>query len=484
MKLAFKKVWKSWKWPLFLVVFALAFWFGFVPFAKYVFIGKTLEVYNEAADKYSMDGDNSPEYKGVITDTLIRPSAKVKGKQDTVVHRQSIQLAPQAQSSDGKPRREDVGVFGDSAGLLNAFFSFLAFAAVLLTLYKQSKKDGHDKQNGARVLFEQEFFAMVGMLEDIVSHLSITVEETVKTATLTAEVAQGIGYTAEQGDAAQVLETGKRKVEGREVFRYIYKDREGSSLINYVNREDKWYETEEAKQMCFDGTLDHYFRYLYRILKHIDETQLLAMLDDPDNEREKYAHLLRAQLSNYELLMWFYNSLLGEHPETIKPLIEKYSMFNNLRVEELGKRDRVYYKPIADKDRIEDPVGIQLNDTYKVRAFWDDEDIKEIRTERQRKLREEKGRFWSLMNKVTMKLYHKFGTIETPKRVRQPRRRQPVDGRVEGAAVGHHPVAAPVERRIRLPENRRGVEPTSTPRNMQEKKDEIEEERNKCIKNG
>lgn len=472
MKYRFKKLWRSWKWPLFLVGFALAFWFGFVPFAKYVFIGKTLEVYNEAADKYSTDGDNSLEYKGVITDTLIRPSAKVKGQQDTTIHRQSIQLAPQAQPLDGKPRREDVGVFGDSAGLLNAFFSFLAFAAVLLTLYKQSKKDGHDKQNGARVLFEQEFFAMVGMLEDIVSHLSIIVEEPVKTATLTEEAAQRIGYSPAQGGTPQVLETGKRKVEGREVFRYIYKDREGSSLINYVNGEEKWYKTEEAKQMCFDGTLDHYFRYLYRILKHIKENQLLAQLDDPDEEREKYAHLLRAQLSNYELLMWFYNSLLGEHPTTVKGLIEEYAMFNNLRVEELGRRDRVYYKPIADKERIEDPVGIRLNETYKVSAFWDEEDIKKIRNERQRKIREEKGFFWSLMNKLTMMLYHKFGTIEKPKRVRQPRRRTPVNDRAGGGIQEQQPrPVMPVERRIRLQEDRRGLRPLYPPRNMQEKKE-------------
>lgn len=472
MKSKFKRFWRNWKWLLYLCLFVVAFWYGFVPFAKMVFIGKTLEVYNEAAEKYSTDGDNSLEYNGVITDTLLRPSSKVKGQQDTTIHRQSIQLAPQAQSSDGKPRREDVGVFGDSAGLLNAFFSFLAFAAVLLTLYNQSKKDGHDKQNGARVLFEQEFFAMVGMLEDIVSHLSITVEEPVKTATLTAEAAQRIGYTAEQGDTAQVLETGKRKVEGREVFRYIYKDRVGTNLLSYVNGEEEWYKTEEARLMCFDGTLDHYFRYLYRILKHIKENQLLAQLDDPDEEREKYAHLLRAQLSNYELLMWFYNSLLGEHPTTVKGLIEEYAMFNNLRVEELGRRDRVYYKPIADKERIEDPVGIRLNETYKVSAFWDEEDIKKIRNERQRKIREEKGRFWSLMNKLTMMLYHKFGTIETPKRVRQPRRRTPVNGGVGTANQEQQPrPAAPVERRIRLQENRRGVVPVSPPRNMQEKKE-------------
>ena len=80
MKRALKKVWRSWKWPLFLVAFALAFWVGFVPFAKYVFIAKTLEVYNDAAEVYSSDGDNTLDYQGIITDTLLQPSATVKNK--------------------------------------------------------------------------------------------------------------------------------------------------------------------------------------------------------------------------------------------------------------------------------------------------------------------------------------------------------------------------------------------------------------------
>ena len=58
---------------------------------------------------------------------------------------------------------------------------------------------------------------------------------------------------------------------------------------------------------------------------------------------EQYAHLLRPQLSNYELLMWFYNGLLGdEHPRIVKRLIVRYAMFDNLRAVELGKKDIEY----------------------------------------------------------------------------------------------------------------------------------------------
>ena len=168
-----KHILRASKWPVFLLVIVLGFIWGFVPLAKWLFVGKTLEVYNEVSENYTDDTDKAA-YWGVITDTILQKSNVTNGKIDTVVHQQTIHLEHQSSATDGRPKIEDVGTFGDGAGLLNAFFSFLAFMAVLLTIYLQSRKDGHDKQNGARVLFEQEFFAMVGMLENIVSHLRFT----------------------------------------------------------------------------------------------------------------------------------------------------------------------------------------------------------------------------------------------------------------------------------------------------------------------
>lgn len=89
MKRLAKQFWRYSKWPLFFVSLVVAFGLWFVPFAKWVFVGKTLEVYQEVAKDYSTD-DDVVIYQGVITDTLMRQSVKVKGMVDTVVHRQSI----------------------------------------------------------------------------------------------------------------------------------------------------------------------------------------------------------------------------------------------------------------------------------------------------------------------------------------------------------------------------------------------------------
>lgn len=55
----------------------------------------------------------------------------------------------------------------------------------------------------------------------------------------------------------------------------------------------------EVQEKVFDGSLDHYFRYAYRILKYIDESKLID-----EEDKEDYSAILRAQFSCYELLFY------------------------------------------------------------------------------------------------------------------------------------------------------------------------------------
>ena len=88
---------------------------------------------------------------------------------------------------------------------------------------------------------------------------------------------------------------------------------------------------------------DHYFRHLYRIFKYVDTSDLI-----PDDERYEYACIVRSQLSDYELVMLFYNCLTTNGREKFKPLIEKYTIFNNLRTELLANnQDANAYSAIA-----------------------------------------------------------------------------------------------------------------------------------------
>ena len=102
----------------------------------------------------------------------------------------------------------------------------------------------------------------------------------------------------------------------------------------------------EIKEKIFISNttiFDHYFRHLYRIFKYIDSSDLLE-----DCERYDYACIVRSQLSDYELVMLFYNCLTANGRDNFKPLIEKYAVFNNLRLELLAKaNDKEEYMPGA-----------------------------------------------------------------------------------------------------------------------------------------
>lgn len=75
---------------------------------------------------------------------------------------------------------------------------------------------------------------------------------------------------------------------------------------------------------AFEPELGHYFRNLYRILKYVNESSL------DDKGQRTLTGILRAQLSNSELAWIFYagKSEVGE--AKLKPLLEKFAMFQNM----------------------------------------------------------------------------------------------------------------------------------------------------------
>lgn len=101
--------------------------------------------------------------------------------------------------------------------------------------------------------------------------------------------------------------------------------------------------------------LDSYFRHLYRIVKFVDECPVLDRTDRSKyDERYKYICFLRAQLSDYELGLLFYNCLSENGIDNFKPLVERYALFNNLRDKMLnnpGKEKGLYQKGAFEFER-------------------------------------------------------------------------------------------------------------------------------------
>jgi hypothetical protein len=83
----------------------------------------------------------------------------------------------------------------------------------------------------------------------------------------------------------------------------------------------------------YDDQLGHYFRNLFRIIKFIDETNIID-----EHEKKRYTGIIRAQLSSTELALLLYNALNIKGTSFI-PLIRKYNLLDNLNTNSLVKKE-------------------------------------------------------------------------------------------------------------------------------------------------
>ena len=247
--------------------------------------------------------------------------------------------------------KEQRGTFGDQFGAVNALFSGLAFAGLIYTIILQrhdlklqrrdlklqreelalTRKEMEEqtaefeKQNETLRIqrFENTFFNMLSQFQEVVNSLSAT-------ARVKGEIVD---------------------LEGREVFQTLFEratiyipnpQKKGELVPNrgmkaVLNRQGL-----EGYMNSEEPTLfDHYFGLLYRILKFVRTSTLIARFE----EEYEYTSILRATLSRYELVWLFYNGLTyGE--EKLKPLIERYAMLKNLRKDLLV--DGVKYEEYAE----------------------------------------------------------------------------------------------------------------------------------------
>ncbi|MCF1420313.1 putative phage abortive infection protein [Mangrovimonas futianensis] len=107
--------------------------------------------------------------------------------------------------------------------------------------------------------------------------------------------------------------------------------------------------------IAYNTDYGHYFRNLYRMIKIIDEMQFDK--DEVTNFKIQYSYtsIIRAQLSDYELVWLFFNCIHSNGNEKFKPLIEKYTIFKNM-----DKNNMVFnfYKDLYIESAFKKPVDI------------------------------------------------------------------------------------------------------------------------------
>jgi uncharacterized membrane protein len=223
--------------------------------------------------------------------------------------------------------QNDRGTLGDMFGTVNALFSGLAFAGIIFTILLQRKelKYQRDELKATRSefviqnktlktqRFESTFFGLINLHNQIVNDIDFK---------------KGDGYSI----PAEMLS-------GRDVFQQAYlelrhelKQKNVSVNVAYLKMYNK-----------HNTDFGHYFRNLYRIFKIIKETEFVSLseIDDKNTNRKqihkeenykeqyRYTSIMRAQLSDYELFILFYNCL-SKLGEKFKPLVEEFSILKTM----------------------------------------------------------------------------------------------------------------------------------------------------------
>lgn len=211
----------------------------------------------------------------------------------------------------------NAGVFGDSFGVLTSLFSALAFVGVVWTLnyqrdeFKLQKEELADsKKEIAKQGFENSFFQMLKIQNDIVNGVTF--------------VKRGVG--------------SHERLEGRDAFkelsislhlRFVSLAKYNKEVVWVNNAYDSFYEQDGYR-------LAHYFRFLYNIFRFLEESRV--------ENKELYVRLLRAQISNQELFLIYYNAL-NRRGEKFKRFIAEYKLMDNLPVDELADDSHKHFLP-------------------------------------------------------------------------------------------------------------------------------------------
>lgn len=211
--------------------------------------------------------------------------------------------------------RDHLGQFGDSWGVVTSIFSAFAFIGVVFTVLSQNeslkklKSDSIKQDNFLKTQrFETNLFQMLNLLQSIIKDMDIRAK----------------GYNAV-------------KYTGRDVFYFFYKKTfiksckkkhlnldwpifSEDSKFNYkMQLGDEFNTLYQSRQQ----ELGHYFRFLYNIFKYINQSNISG------EDKVKYAGIVRAQISNYELLIIMYNCFTENGKYFIK-YVEEYMLLDNI----------------------------------------------------------------------------------------------------------------------------------------------------------
>lgn len=103
----------------------------------------------------------------------------------------------------------------------------------------------------------------------------------------------------------------------------------------------------------------HYFRNLYRIIKMVDEKKFSDNPIEDYKIKYSYTSIVRAQLSDDEIVWLFFNCLSDKGSEKFKPLLEKYSI---LKIINKDNETYNFYTKFYEDSAFEKPMEENLEE--------------------------------------------------------------------------------------------------------------------------
>jgi len=247
-----------------------------------------------------------------------------------------------------KSNRESHGQFGDwFGGFIGTIISGVTLFFVGLTYWSQKKelKQTQDQMNKQQ--FETVFFNMLEMIHTMgkefpekdqdnffvhfMNQMRLNYEPQSSTSVLNSEYNKIIQTIDKKLNLELFKKDGKRDInkdlvpDGRRIF----------SEWRQMNIENE----QEYVGLLYlkffvdnNSELGHFFRYIYNTIKYSIEER------GKYGDEEKYINLIQSQLTNYQLVVFFYNcispvSLSRKGKPRIKNWLDKYEVFQNVPVE-------------------------------------------------------------------------------------------------------------------------------------------------------
>ncbi|HEX8289659.1 MAG TPA: putative phage abortive infection protein [Pyrinomonadaceae bacterium] len=269
------------------------------------------------------------------------------------------------------------GVVGPVVGFIGAILTFLAFyiqyQANKVQIESLNEQKASAQQQEKQILlqqFESNFFELLKLHRENVKELSYRGSEgrnvIIKIVNEFFEIMQVIidsriirDNRLDERDLANISYTilffGTDKtvtdvLENRffEKYSQIYDSIE--KLIEEFREKPNPYKQDKYYYNGHQSRLGHYFRHLIRTIRYVHRNNFLTV-----EQKKDYVKILRAQLSNHEQILLFFNSIsdLGlkwELADTVPPnekLITTYNLIKNIPLGSIyGFRPKRYYPNI------------------------------------------------------------------------------------------------------------------------------------------